>query len=647
MRPHIFLTQESQSGLRSVDDANRAAGRGHGRRLFERLVHAADAAVGRAPYLPTTRVPGRDSDSTRHANPDFIIVQTAAECLLSTALVALLKGEVAYRDAALRQAEALFDPDRWPDWRDQAHRAVAADLRTGQLSQAAGLAYDWLHPMLDSDQRRWFVSGLDRAGIRPYLQGVAEEAWWLTRQNNWLACVVGGLGVCGMALGDDHPEAQTLVDLSLERMRRYLAVYGPLGEFNENVAYAGATRLPVTYFAAHRYHTGDGTNLLAAHPFPQTCRWYMHFFSPPDRMAAFGDAHPDAPPQTGHLAAVAAAADDGLLQWFYLNAPSNPQSESPALEFLAYDDRLEPYPPKNQMPLGQAYPGHHGCISSRSSWDMQAPASVVFAKAGHGAEGHGHHDAGQLTLDGLGRRLIVDLGSPSMYPADFFGENRYRYYNASVRGHNVLMFDEEESAVGADSQARIVASAFDAAGATWSLDLTGIYPGTQAVYRHVVHLNPWVVAVLDEARLPLQRAISLRWHTADRAAPDADGCFAVEADGVRLEALIAALGDGPPITLSSGEHRYTPPFDRGRLGDPLLQKEESYVEARAHADGIRLLTLFAVMPPEAPAGRWRTDGGTWRIDLGATAVTVTWDPQEGLHLSEDSAGSGLTNPLPT
>ena len=640
MRPHIFLTENAVPGLRSVEDARRAAAGGHGRRLYERLLQAAAAEASRPPYLPTTPIPGRDADSTRQANPDFVVVQAAAERLLGTSLAALLSGDTAYLDAALRQAEALFAPEAWPDWRDRAHREVAADLRTGQLCQAAGLAYDWLHPLLAPRQRRWFVAGLDRAGIRPYLQGVADGAWWLTRQNNWQACVVGGLGVCGMALGGDHPEAARLVDLSLGRMRRYLEVYGPEGEFNENVAYAGATRLPVSYFAALRYHTGGGTNLLARPPFPQTCRWYMHFFAPPDRMAAFGDAHPQAPPQTGHLASVAAAAADGLLQWFYLNTPSNPQAESPALEFLAYDDRVEPVAPGGRLPLGRAYPGHHGCISSRSSWDMRAPASVVFSKAGHGAEGHGHHDAGQLTLDALGRRLIVDLGSPSMYPADFFGENRYRYYNASVRGHNVLMFDGKESACGAGDRARIAAADFGEAGGTWSLDLSGVYPGLGSVYRHVVHLHPWAVAVLDEARLHEKRAVSLRWHTVDRAAPEADGRFVVKAEGVRLEALIVAL-DGRGLELARGEQGYAPPFDRGRLGDPLQQKAESYVEAGARTDAVRLLTLFAVIPGDSTGGRWQAGDGGWKIDLGGGRVEAFYEKEKGVRLRDGSSGTAL------
>jgi hypothetical protein len=78
----------------------------------------------------------------KHANPDYIIVQTSADRIMTCALAALITGESRYQADALQQMDALFDPIHWPEWRDMAHQSVAADLRTGQLSQAVALAYD-------------------------------------------------------------------------------------------------------------------------------------------------------------------------------------------------------------------------------------------------------------------------------------------------------------------------------------------------------------------------------------------------------------------------------------------------------------------------------------------------------------------------
>ena len=72
---------------------------------------------------------------------------------------------------------------------------------------------------------------------------------------------------------------------------------------------------------------------------------------------------------------------------------------------------------------------------------------IVLIKGRQLKENHEHNDVGQLCVDGYGERLIVDLGSPSGYPADFFEENRWKYYNASIKGHNVLMFNGREMRV--------------------------------------------------------------------------------------------------------------------------------------------------------------------------------------------------------
>ena len=128
------------------------------------------------------------------------------------------------------------------------------------------------------------------------------------------------------------------------------------------------------------------------------------------------------------------------------------------------------------------------------------------------------------------------------------------------------------------------------------------------VHRAVAHRFPGIVAVLDEAILSRPQEISLRWHTANRCAPDAQGRFLVESAGVTLAARVVAL-DGAAIETNRGEHAYRPPFDRNRVGEPLAQRRESYVEVAHTAASCRLLTLFAVLPRGAAATSWEPDAG--------------------------------------
>lgn len=71
-----------------------------------------------------------------------------------------------------------------------------------------------------------------------------------------------------------------------------------------------------------------------------------------------------------------------------------------------------------------------------------------------------------------------------------------------------------------------------------------------------------------------------------------------------------------------GEHAYTAPYNKGRLGDGFAQRNESYIEAVLRAKHGRLLTLFAVYAPGVEAKEWRSGDGGWTIDVGELCPRV-------------------------
>jgi len=620
-RPRIFVTAEPVPGLLSLDDLRVGIRSGFARELWEGLRSAADADLGRKPYAPTDRFPGRSDVDADHANRDYVICHRAALRVQRAAIAHLITGERKYRDDALRQIVALLDERQWPEWRDFAHKGMEIDLRAGQLSPALALAYDWLHPSLDVEQRRWLVDGIDQCGITPFFRDVESGVSWANGTNNWMTRIVGGHGIAGLALAEDHPRSQDLVDYSLPRMQAYFGHYGWEGEFNESVAYANAHFLPIQYFAAYRYATRGDHDRLSEFPVPDTCRWLIHLTVPPGRVVDFGDGHVDAPVKAALFPAVAAATRDPALQWFYLHhaRPEDPGTEPE--ELLWYDTSLEPREP--DWTLGRAYQAHSACISNRTSWNPGSAACVVYGKAGHGNERHGHHDAGQVCIDAFAERLIVDLGSPPAYAADFFSDKRYEYYNASVKGHNVFVIGGREMRTRERDRAEIVASEFDRTrGGTWSLDLTGLYDGARSITRTVVHLLPGTVVVLDRAELEAEEEVSLRWHTVTSSAPNGEGAFTVSGERASVSAQIVCLEGGPARFLLD-HHEYRPPYNRHRLGDEYPQRHEPYVEALTTSSHITLLSLFQVWGPNAEPVSWTGDGAEWAVDAAEGAVTVS------------------------
>ncbi|MEY2999979.1 MAG: hypothetical protein RL648_193, partial [Verrucomicrobiota bacterium] len=570
-------------------------------------------------------------------NPDYTICLAAGQRTLRHALALHITGDERHKDAALLQLDALFDDSIWPDWIDQAHLrfGLPADLRTGMLSQDCGLAFDWLYPFLSANERERLVEGINRRGIRPFLQSMEADPWWSHELNNWNTVIIGGLGVAGMALSGEHPDAHRLVSLSRGHMERYLSIYGSDGSFNESVAYSVSTSFPVSYFNALYYHTRGEINALAQPPFPLTARWTLYAALPGGRFAGFGDGPTELAGRMAFISAIAAANRDSIVQGF---AARHMETSADPYALLWYDPDLSSASPEGALPLGKIFPENSGLVFSRSSWDPETPEMVVYGKARQ-AQNHGHNDLGQLCIDSRGKPLIVDSGSPSIYPEDFFNENRYRYYNASVAGHNVLMFGKREQRFERPKDGikglldldpisgQYTQSYFDdRLGGYWQIDLTRAYDGVHSVRRTVIHLLPGWVAVLDEAHLETTEEVSLRWHTARTPQYEPSGHFEV-AHGDAFMACRLAVLEGSTKSLTLKRHAYEPPYDTDRTGQLLQQRHEPYLEFILHAESTRILTLFA--STDGPkTRRWEeTSQGTWMIGEGQHEAVVTVNKQ--------------------
>jgi hypothetical protein len=642
-RPHLLIGDTPGPGCRDLFTLRRALHQPDTgtlqQQMFQSLLRHAQGYLTAPPLTPISPLPGRGAVHVQHANRDYAIVSAAGHRVTTCALAALLTQDERYRDAALAQVDCLFDVNHWPDWRDKAHPWQSADLRTGSLAADLGLAYDWLHAMLSPWQRQAFVQGLDERAIQPYFQSIAQGASWAQppRLDNWVTCIVGGLGVLGMALAEDHEESDRLVDIAVERMTQYLSIYGPKGEFNESPAYAASSRNVAGFFALlqchHNAYLSDNPTIwetLAKH-----CRWLMYMTIPPGRIACFGDAHHHSKPAVDFFATVAAVTRDPVLQWFFLNHVdiADPVMSKPQL-LLSFDPALEPRSPQDHWPLGEHFPAHGGVVSSRTDWDPRSAACVVTGKAGVARGHHGHHDAGQLCIDAQGQALIIDLGAPQLYPADYFGPQGQHYYNLAAHGHNILTIDQQHRLTEPNLAAHYLQAQFDNSVASWSIDLTELYPNVRHVRRDVIHLLPNIVAVLDQVRCLDDQVhrFDLRWHSFEPVIPAKDGSFVVAQGKAKLLGRVVKL-DGwsdPPLVHAHQAHAYHPPFDRNRLGDLLPQTHEPYVQSTvSQSGGVSLLSLFVVAEQGDPVASWtQTAPDTWSIQTGATPHAIRLSRQD-------------------
>lgn len=637
-RPHLLVSQTPGHGARDLATLRESIMQQDSISLLGHVIAAAQAYLDEPVITPATaNIPGRHETHHRHLNRDFHVVALAGHRVTTCALASLLTQDQRFVDAAMAQVDCLFDLNDWPDWRDKAHPWKPADLRTGALAYDLGLAYDWLHPMLTSAQRKAFVEGLDQRAIQPYFQSIEQGATWASpaRKDNWVTCIMGGLGILGMALGEDHPESARLIELGNDRMASYMSIYGPQGEFNESPAYAGSSRVVAGYFLLLQCHDpssketyADVWDTLVKH-----CHWQMYLTRPPGLIACFGDAHLDSKPAADLFAAVASATRDPVLQWFLLkHLPSqNSRTLAPTLA-LWVDPTIASHSPQGVLPLGRNFPAYDGVVSSRTDWDPRSAACVVLGKAGKTRGGHGHHDAGQVCIDAHGLPLIVDFGSPQLYPFDYFGDQGKNYYNVGEISHNLLIIDQQHRTQNKEAVSQYLDAQFDdATGSKWSIDLSALHDNVKSVRRDVLHVLPGVIAVLDQVVCDdtQEHQFDLQWHPFGEVDVDleveADGSFVVVNGPVTLIARVVKLDQGRgELGHCVREHAYAPPFDTNRLGDKLPQKHEKYVQSTVRqAGGVALLSLFAVVSEGESYGQWEDAGaGCWRIKTGEAVHEV-------------------------
>jgi hypothetical protein len=666
MGPTFLISDVPTSHSRSIDLIRASTQSGLLGELWRETLAQANSWQGKPLITPHSLTPRRDPEQANVGNRDYQVVIAVQERIITQCLAYLITRQQAYLADAIAQARAIMDESLWPDWRDMAHLTHPVDLRTGQLLMAIGLMINWVGDVMPRHDRLAIIDGAIKRGLEPCLQALQLQTNFLNpdtdRANNWLCVVVAGYGVAAMSISHLDKKWEDLALDSADRMSRYLNCYGPDGESNESMGYSTATRMPAMFFSIHRCWTAGKENRLAQWPFVQNCRWQMQFLLPGAIGAPFGDSHPARPINICQYASIADAASDPLIQWAYLAFRSfTPDKASNAwFELLTYNPSLQPLDPQSSgVPLAAAFKAYSAYIVSRSSWSQEPGENklTVFSKAGNGNEIHGHHDIGSVCIYLDNHPVIIDPGIiVPVYPKDFWGPNRYKYYQASSLAHNVPQIDGKEVSRREADQAKIVdfsQSTHPALGpvAAWSLDLTPLYVPADAVHRAVIRVGPFV-AVLDTLATGgtsgPDKELAIRWHSASPVTIDAQGRFDVPgSQGAILASRIISLSQSVP-TFTQGIHTNPPPFDKTRIDSPITQKNEAWLQASCQGRKAVFVTLFARTQNPGDVRFTQTRTGH-RITTPQAAVEFSFD---GLALkADDGAGAvivqiNLASPMP-
>ena len=603
--------------------------------LWTRLQQAAQSDLDEPVWTPATPLPGREGSHIRRQNPNDGLIRRVGRRLERAALAYRITGDRRYLRSAWRQIAVLFDDQCWPDWRDRAHRGGGSrvDLRTGDLSAALGLTYDWLREDLSPEQRDTFLLGVGRHVLDPFFVSVDEQAWWLGAGHNWTTRIVGGIGILGLALRDDEPRANQVVKIADRAMLDYLDHLGSEGSFNESPGYVGDLA------AVARYFWVRGDDQTNSRPTPEamerlvsTVHWTVWTLLPGFRQVAFGDTKTKRSRSGDFAGAIAAASGDGLAQWLFLAGDGLAENETDPRRLdpeavLAYNPSVEPTPPNEILPRARAFDEQGGLLVSRTGWDLTSDShdAVVFGKHGREAN-HDHDDVGQVAMTIGTQSIITEVGNNFTYPADFFGPHRRAYYPAGARGHNVITFGEtDDGGMLPDGRGKLLSFEQGDGFTHWEIDLSGAYGGQRQVTREVLHVLPTVLVVLDAVTLPQQENITLRWHTGGEPEGDDRGQFSFRVDDLRGVLRTVAIEGTPPIPKVE-RHQFQPPFDTSRDGEKLPQYYEPYVAHQVADKEVKWLTLVAATDDDQPPKIEQTEESSWQISTKNDRVTVRVTP---------------------
>ena len=506
--PRLLFSADDVPGMRNkARDAATAA-------TYESLIARAEAALRAAPIVPSV---------TKRGEPDppgetkgIAAARALQGRVLTLAMAFTLTGERRYRDGAVALlADAIAN---WRIWVDTAH-APPYDLMTGENALTFGLAYDWLYDALSDTERQRLREGAERRALQPYLDAVVRETpmSWHTARHNWNTVCNGGATVLALALGAESKLTPHVLERSVPAMEVYWQQLGDDGGWDEGTGYwSYGHRYGLIAAEALRRSGHEAGAAVFARPGVRQTGYFPFVFNPGrDLSASFGDSNRRANDPILYLLGREYSNPDFV--WFQDRAP---------LLALTRDGWPQEALALVWRPIGEGWlPERQPAFTPKVDpvyafnsigWGMMAtsqpdPAAFLAFKNGSLAANHTHLDLNHVTV-GVGDRLVLrELGSRP-YPADYFGPQRYGYYEISTAGHNTVL-------IGGRGQVHRRQGRLG-----WSVDgpgfstFIGIADGTYEVAaprvrRHIVFVDRRYWVVLDDIATAEPQPVELRFHT--------------------------------------------------------------------------------------------------------------------------------------
>ncbi|MEM2364786.1 MAG: heparinase II/III family protein [Candidatus Bathyarchaeia archaeon] len=474
----------------------------YGRGSFDALIKYAKLCA----KTPVTRPTDRKGDYTPHLGA----IQDLYSRAETLAFAWLMTRDETYARIA---KEYLLSLQTWESWQDSPYD----DLSMAGISRGLAICYDWLYEYLRPEERATFRTMIERSAGWLYSESIKEKQWWtIAYAQNHLAISHASLGLAGLVLSGEHPDAENWVNLASFKIKKYLDNGCPDGGWGEGVYYWHYGTYQILLFAdALRCVTGK--DLYGHWWLREAWRFPFYCLSPTRQgLVNFADCNYETSlvERVGVvMLKLAAEYRNGYAQWFaqITDAVRKTGSHRTPWNFIWYDPSVPATEPID-LPPSKLFRGI-GWAVFRTGWK---DSDTLFALRAGTWWVHNHGDQNSFVLESLGERLVIDPG---------YGKRSKEYfklktdpYVASV-GHNTVLIDNlgqevkhpsEHPLKGGTIKSFISLSVYDYV----SGDASATYPSPMQLFtRKITFVKPSYLVICDELRSA--RASSFSWllHT--------------------------------------------------------------------------------------------------------------------------------------
>ena len=214
--------------------------------------------------------------------------------ILDFSFLYVVTRDAAYLDAAKRWALTLA---RMPAWAGELYEGVAAAtaaIQKAAVVTALAVAYDWLYPVLDEDERALLVQRI------ALLSGILYRAtdggeWWTSAYLHHDGLIpIGGLGVGALSVIDEVPEANRWADRAAREFDNALDWLDDDGAWPEGPAgWAFAMAAAAPFWAAYARVHPDRSSAIFERPWlRETWKFRLYSRTPTGLFLGFGDSAP-------------------------------------------------------------------------------------------------------------------------------------------------------------------------------------------------------------------------------------------------------------------------------------------------------------------------------------------------------------------